>query len=88
MTSLDLVDSTKEATVQNYCLRAEIEWEYLFRTFPGRFRRKSDLGRLEKRMKQNRKRDRVKSQNLFNLGLRHVQAKKSLLVDNFSLRSQ
>ena len=65
VTSLDRVYSTTEDEPSSRSItnpwELKIDWEHLFRTFLKRFRWKNDLGRLQKKTKQNRKWDSAKS---------------------------
>ena len=88
VTSLDKGRWT-DVSVKKNPRELKIEWEHLFRTFLRGFRWKNDLGRLQKKMKQKRK-PRWYEEPIINsiCGLCQVQIIKSLLLDNFSLRSQ
>ena len=71
----------------------KIEEEHLFRPFLRLFRRKHDLGGLQKRTKPAKNRTRQWGEPIIYSicpprGLRYVQVKKSLLLDDFSLKSQ
>ena len=94
VTSLYLVDSTKKdkPTFQSKQSRTtawelKIEWENLFRTFLRRFTWKNDLGRLQKKTKKKERQ--CEEPIIYSIcGLCHFQVIKSLVLDNFSLRSQ
>ena len=83
--------------IQNYCLRAtfcSFEWEHLFGTFLTWFRRKNYLGGLEKRTKQtnkqtkNNRKESITGRKLFTAWRLAGKLKLTLLLGNFTLRSQ
>ena len=78
VTSLDLVERRSPIVIG----------KHLFPTFLRSFWRENYLGSLQKRTKQKKSETVRKANNLVNLGLRRVQVKKSLLLDNCSLRTR
>ena len=73
---------------KKYPRELKSEWEHLFRTFVWGFRWKNDLDGLTKKTKPKKARQ-CKEPIIYSIcGVRDVQIIKSLLLDNFSLRSQ